>query len=129
MEQSNRPFPEALADVMENPPKALLDDLQATSDTRGPLFKLDRISMRELHRRCQANGWGAISTIQKLAVGELRPTAEAMEHIAEALMIPPTYFAEYRLAKARQALNEEAVGLKKALANLPDGGSPRRCRP
>jgi transcriptional regulator with XRE-family HTH domain len=81
------------------------------------------VSLRELSRRTmKANDWGRPSSISLLLNGELRPTLEAMEHIARALSISPDVFAEYRLARARYSLDPEAVGLKKALRNLRSAG-------
>lgn len=46
------------------------------------------------------------------------PSAEVLEAIAAALGCEPDDFIEYRLAKARELLDERAVGLEQALANL-----------
>lgn len=82
------------------------------------LIKRD-CGLRELQRRTQRNaGWGALSTIGSLLNGQLKPSFEAMEHIAQALEIRPEYFAEYRLEKRRRELDPEYVGLSRALKNL-----------
>lgn len=76
-------------------------------------------SIRKLHRATQAErGWGSLATIQALVGGSLKPSFEAMEHIARVLRIQPEYFAEYRLAKRRRELDPQFVGLRKALRNL-----------
>jgi transcriptional regulator with XRE-family HTH domain len=56
--------------------------------------------------------------INMLANGHDRPSIRAMELIAKACEIDPTYFAEYRLAIAMRELDPEEVGLERALANL-----------
>jgi hypothetical protein len=47
-----------------------------------------------------------------------RPPLALMEALARALDVPPETFAEYRLAKVRQLLDEQAVGLDQAAAHL-----------
>ena len=56
--------------------------------------------------------------INMLANGHDRPSIRAMELIARACDVDPTYFAEYRLAIAMRELDPEEVGLERALANL-----------
>jgi transcriptional regulator with XRE-family HTH domain len=56
--------------------------------------------------------------INMLANGHDKPSMRAMELIAQACGVQPTYFAEYRLALAMKALDPEEVGLEQALANL-----------
>jgi transcriptional regulator with XRE-family HTH domain len=56
--------------------------------------------------------------INMLANGHDRPSVRAMELIAKACGIDPSYFAEYRLAIAMRELDPEEVGLEQALANL-----------
>lgn len=56
--------------------------------------------------------------INMLANGHDRPSVRAMELIAKACGVDPTYFAEYRLAVAMRDLDPEEVGLERALANL-----------
>jgi transcriptional regulator with XRE-family HTH domain len=46
------------------------------------------------------------------------PTLRAMEVVAAALDLKPTYFAEYRLALARGLFDEQQQGLTRALENL-----------
>lgn len=95
--QTQKPFPEALLAALEE----------------------QEISQRQLAKRTRANhGWGSIWTINQLALGQLKPTAHAIEEIATALQMRPEHFAEYRLAKARDKLDPEVVGLKRALTNL-----------
>ena len=47
-----------------------------------------------------------------------RPTRGAMEIVARALDLEPTYFAEYRLRLARALFDERQQGLAGALQNL-----------
>jgi len=56
--------------------------------------------------------------INMLANGHDRPSLRAMELLAQACSVPPTYFAEYRLAAAMRELDPTEVGLEQALANL-----------
>ena len=46
------------------------------------------------------------------------PSAETLEDIAQALGVEPEEFPEYRLAKAREELDDRIVGLDRALATL-----------
>lgn len=46
------------------------------------------------------------------------PSTETLEKLAAALDVDPATFPEYRLAKARELLDERAVGLDEALATL-----------
>jgi len=50
--------------------------------------------------------------------GARRPSARTMAALAEALGEPPTVFAEYRLALARHVLDEQKVGLARAIESL-----------
>ncbi len=56
--------------------------------------------------------------INMLANGHDKPSMRAMELIAEACGVEPTYFAEYRLAAAMRELDPSEVGLERALENL-----------
>jgi hypothetical protein len=47
-----------------------------------------------------------------------RPTRRAMEIVARALDLRPTFFAEYRLGLVRGLFDEEQQGLPRALQNL-----------
>jgi lambda repressor-like predicted transcriptional regulator len=47
-----------------------------------------------------------------------RPTPRAMEIVARALDLRPTFFAEYRLGLVRGLFDEEQQGLPRALQNL-----------
>lgn len=86
------------------------------------------VSRRELVRRCRKHGWGNVATVHYLATGEEPPTIRAMENIATALSVSPNFFAEYRLAMARAALDESVVGLEKALAALDRVAKPLRVK-
>lgn len=46
------------------------------------------------------------------------PSADTLERLAEALGVEADAFAEYRLAKARELLDERQVGLEEATAHL-----------
>jgi transcriptional regulator with XRE-family HTH domain len=56
--------------------------------------------------------------INMLANGHDKPSMRAMELIAEACGVEPTYFAQYRLAAAMRELDPSEVGLERALQNL-----------
>jgi hypothetical protein len=47
-----------------------------------------------------------------------RPTPGAIEMVARALDLPPSYFAEYRLSAVRALFDEGQQGLARALQNL-----------
>jgi lambda repressor-like predicted transcriptional regulator len=47
-----------------------------------------------------------------------RPTLRAMEVVARALELEPTFFAEYRLGMVRRLFDEEQQGLRGALENV-----------
>lgn len=56
--------------------------------------------------------------MKKVMRGERAITRRAIEGVAAALGVPPEEFPEYRLALARQQLDEREVGLDQALENL-----------
>lgn len=62
----------------------------------------------------------SLSLIQKrLAPGSTkRPSAAMLEALAAALKVEPAVFVEYRLARAREKLDEEVLGLAAAERNL-----------
>jgi transcriptional regulator with XRE-family HTH domain len=71
----------------------------------------------------EARRHGAPSTLTGSWISQLRkgsrPLApDVLRGIAGALGIEPERFAEYRLAVARQQLDERAIGLEQAVANL-----------
>ena len=63
----------------------------------------------------QGVSFGGVGHLER---GAHQPQLRTMELIAAALGVEPELFAEYRLAMARQALDERQVGLDRALANL-----------
>jgi transcriptional regulator with XRE-family HTH domain len=64
--------------------------------------------------------------INMLANGHDKPSMRAMELIAQACDVPPSYFAEYRLATAMRELDPTEVGFEQALENLNDALAARR---
>jgi len=58
------------------------------------------------------------SWLSKVKLGQRPATLEFLRGIAGALGIEAERFVEYRLAKARQILDEREVGLEQAVANL-----------
>jgi transcriptional regulator with XRE-family HTH domain len=95
---SDNPFGDAL--------RALMNDRELT--------------YRELaHRTRELDGRGMTHAhINMLANGHDRPSTRAMELIAEACGVEPSYFAEYRLALAMRELDPDEVGFEQALENL-----------
>ena len=91
------------------------------SRTLTTLMQKQDIGVRELSRATRARaGWGAPNTISLLMRGDIPPTIEGMEIIAGVLGISPDYFAEYRMAVRRRALDPKRVGFRAALAALDD---------
>lgn len=88
------------------------------ADTLHELMDERDWTLRELSRQTKQHGWGSPGALSFLFNGEQPPTIRAMEALAKALKVPPETFAEYRLAKAREQLDERVVGFKTALANL-----------
>lgn len=88
------------------------------AETVRELLAEHEMSQRELIRKTRKRGWGSPGTISFLLRDEQAPTVRAMEAIARALEVRPEFFAEYRLAMARQGLDPTTVGFKKALRNL-----------
>ena len=78
------------------------------------------LTYRELAQRTrQLDGRGMTHAhINMLANGHDRPSTRAMELIADACGVEPTYFAEYRLALAMRELDPGEVGFERALENL-----------
>jgi transcriptional regulator with XRE-family HTH domain len=89
------------------------DALRQLMGARGLSYRSLAAATREL------DGKGVTHAhINMLANGHDKPSMRAMELIAEACDVPPSYFAEYRLAVAMKALDPAEVGLEQALANL-----------
>ncbi len=78
------------------------------------------MSMRALAREtARSSGWGTPASISLIANGTLLlPRTEAMEAIARALGIRPERFAEYEMARLREALDPRQVPFRQALATL-----------
>lgn len=96
-QESNLPITDSLP--------ALLEELQITR------YELSKIIKR--HGKSYST-----AALNALVHGDLAPTMRAMETFAEALQIEPEFFAEFRLGKARDALDPNVVGMKAALRNL-----------
>jgi transcriptional regulator with XRE-family HTH domain len=64
--------------------------------------------------------------LNMLANGHDKPSMRAMELIAQACGVSPSYFAEYRLAQAMRELDPTQVGLEQALRNLNSRMGGRR---
>jgi transcriptional regulator with XRE-family HTH domain len=95
---SDRPFGDAL--------RALMDEHDLTYRALAEATRqLDGRGMTHAH-------------INMLANGHDKPSMRAMELIAEACGVEPTYFAQYRLASAMRELDPSEVGLERALENL-----------
>jgi len=60
--------------------------------------------------------------IAAIEVGDRRASARTMLALAETLGVEPTIFPEFRLAVARLAIDEDAVGLSEALEELKGSG-------
>lgn len=89
------------------------DALRALMNTRGLTYRELAAATRDL------DGKGITHAhINMLANGHDRPSMRAMELIAQACGVEPTYFAEYRLATAMRELDPAEVGLEQALENL-----------
>jgi transcriptional regulator with XRE-family HTH domain len=84
------------------------------------LMNNDGLTYRELAQRTrELDGRGMTHAhINMLANGHDRPSTRAMELIAEACGVEPSYFAEYRLALAMRELDPDEVGFEQALQNL-----------
>jgi transcriptional regulator with XRE-family HTH domain len=89
------------------------DALRLLMDSQGLTFRALADATRELDGRGLTH-----AHINMLANGRERPSVRAMELLAETCGVPPTYFAEYRLAQAMRELDPAEVGLEQALANL-----------
>lgn len=108
--------------VMDQPVQVVkirrVESTQPFNETLRSIMDMADVSNRELTRRCRERGWGSLATINRLVLGEVRPSMNAMESIATALKVKPETFSEYRLGKARRQLDPEQVGLSKALKAL-----------
>jgi transcriptional regulator with XRE-family HTH domain len=96
--RSDRPFGEALRTLMAE---------------RGLTFRALALETRSLDGRGITH-----AHLNMLANGHDRPSMRAMELIAGATDVDPSYFAQYRLAAAMRELDPEQVGLEQALENL-----------
>lgn len=72
----------------------------------------------------------SVSSIQKHLSGGLQssPSVPLMKLSADRLKISPTVFAEYRLALAREALDETVAGYDEALERLKRVTTPQPAR-
>jgi transcriptional regulator with XRE-family HTH domain len=95
---SDRPFGDALRTLMDQRDLTYRALADATR-------RLDGRGMTHAH-------------INMLANGHDKPSMRAMELIAGACGVEPTYFAQYRLASAMRELDPSEVGLERALENL-----------
>jgi len=59
-------------------------------------------------------------TLRQAVSGQRQPSIALMEAVADTLDIGPGYFAEYRLARLREALDPQKRGLERALENYYD---------
>lgn len=59
-------------------------------------------------------------TLRKILVGERALDERAIEEVAAAAGVDPTYFAEYRLMKARDLFDPRQVGFDAAISNLQE---------
>jgi transcriptional regulator with XRE-family HTH domain len=89
------------------------DALRALMAERGFSYR----SLAEATRKLDGRGM-THAHINMLANRHDKPSTRAMELIAGACDVDPTYFAEYRLAAAMRALDPAEVGLEQALENL-----------
>jgi transcriptional regulator with XRE-family HTH domain len=101
--------------------------LMATASIREllPILRKERGWSREVlsHHAFPIDDSGtSVAQITAIERGSRRASARTMLALAKALEIDPTEFAEYRLALARHALDEDRVGLDKALAALEKSG-------
>jgi len=98
----------------------LSESNNAFGDALRTLMQQRGYSYRGLAERTrQLDGKGMTHAhINMLAKGHDRPSRRAMELIATACGVAPTYFAEYRLAQAMRELDPTEVGLEQALETL-----------
>ncbi len=96
--ESDKPFGDALRSLMDERDLSYRGLAEATR-------QLDGRGMTHAH-------------INMLANGHDKPSMRAMDLIARACEVQPTYFADYRLAAAMRALDPAKVGLQQALENL-----------
>jgi transcriptional regulator with XRE-family HTH domain len=89
------------------------DALRRLMDERGLTYR----NLAELTRLLDGRGM-THAHINMLANGHDRPSVRAMELIAGACDVQPSYFAEHRLAAAMRELDPAEVGLERALENL-----------
>jgi len=89
------------------------DALRTLMNERGLSYR----SLAEATRQLDGRGM-THAHINMLANGHDKPSMRAMELIARACKVQPTYFADYRLAAAMRALDPAEVGLERALENL-----------
>ena len=89
------------------------DSLRALMDERSLTYR----GLAEATRKLDGKGI-THAHINMLANGHDKPSMRAMDLIARACDVDPSYFAEYRLAVAMRELDPNEVGLERALENL-----------
>jgi hypothetical protein len=106
---------------MTDPAEDFRARFQRLRDQRAPGVSLENLYF-DGRDRLRARGCKAVSlsTVQKRTApgAKLPATEELLVTLAAAVDVPPEEFIEYRLALARQQLDESGVGLERALANL-----------
>jgi transcriptional regulator with XRE-family HTH domain len=101
-------------EVAQNPPTAdapLAETLPALMRERGISYRALAAQTRLLDGT--DNGLSH-SHLVNLTAGRDLPSRRALELLASAFQLPPTYFAEYRLAELRRQLDERQVGFATA---------------
>lgn len=92
---------------MDTPPTGPGRTLQRIKEERGWVWP-------DFDRNTQISS----NTARSLIEGKRVASLALMDHIASELGVDPNEWPEYRLAKARERLDERVVGLEQALKNL-----------
>jgi transcriptional regulator with XRE-family HTH domain len=86
------------------------------------------LSQPALYRRTEDVGFDTLRALERpyhdqrngVQSRSRYPSAQTLERVAEALGVDPSEFPEYRLARARERLDERQVGMDAALAALDE---------
>jgi transcriptional regulator with XRE-family HTH domain len=104
---------------MSRPPEPYWQRLKRMREHAG-------LSRADVFRRTQGIGWDTLRALERPYEDQREgkssrsryPSPETLRDVAQALGVDPGVFPEYRLARARQLLDERVQGLEAALRAL-----------
>lgn len=115
-----------MSDHTERPFGVALRDLVLALNDEAFLTPSRNVNWMEFAHATTERRGVKYETLRKAVAGERPPGLSLIETVSDALGIEPTFFAEYRLAQARQSFDPGAVGFDAAMKNLRAYRTTRR---